>query len=276
MSRRRKVAATHVNHERWMVSFADFMTLLFALFVVLFAVSSVDQQKYQQMTESMEKAFGVVPRQGDGLLESKPGIPAQISIVPPVVQYPPMNPVESRPAKTTEQMQKLLKQTPELAKIMSLRQEERGLILQLQESLFFESGSAELKPGALPALKKLVAVLEKMPLSLRVEGHTDNIPVKGNFGSNWDLSAARATQVLQVLLHHSKIEPQRLSMAGYGEYHPIAANNTESGRRKNRRVDIVLLSPRADLQEPQNQGYTTQTPDSLNQELESKLSTRRN
>ncbi|MGE3724467.1 MAG: flagellar motor protein MotB [Candidatus Sericytochromatia bacterium] len=276
MSRRRKVAVSHVNHERWMVSFADFMTLLFALFVVLFAVSSVDQQKYQQMTESVEKAFGVIPQQGDGLLESRPGTPSQVSIVPPVVQYPPMNPVKSSPDKTTEQMQNLLKQAPELAKMMSLRQEERGLVLQLQESLFFDSGSAQLKPNALPPLKKLVAALEKMPLSLRVEGHTDNIPVKGSFGSNWALSAARATQVLQFLLQHSKIQPQRLSMAGYGEYHPIASNSDESGRRKNRRVDIVLLSPRADLQEPQNQGYTTQAPDSLNQELESKLSTRRN
>lgn len=263
-----------------MVSFADFMTLLFALFVVLFAVSSVDQQKYQQMTESVEKAFGVIPNQGDGLMESRPGTPSQVSIVPPVVQYPPMEALQSSSAqsqdKNTQALQKLLKQAPQLAKILSLRQEERGLVLQLQDSLFFASGSAQLKQEAIPELQKLAKTLEKMPLSMRIEGHTDNIPVQGGRGSNWALSAARATEVLQFLLNHSQIQPQRLSMAGYGEYHPIASNQTESGRRKNRRVDIVLLSPRADLQEPQNQGYTTQAPDSLNQELESKLSTRRN
>jgi chemotaxis protein MotB len=276
VSRRRKAPAGHVNHERWMVSFADFMTLLFALFVVLFAVSSVDQKKYQEMAVSMEKAFGVVPNQGNGLLEAQPGNPGVVSIVPPVIQNPPMETLKKPPDQAKEQMQKWLKQAPQLSKIMSLRQEERGLVLQFQDSFFFASGSAQLRSDSIPTLKKLALVLEKIPPSLRIEGHTDNVPVQGGYSSNWELSAARATQVLQFLLKNSKIKPARMSMAGYGEYHPIASNQSESGRTKNRRVDIVLLSPQADLQEPKDQGYTTQTPDGLNQELESKLSTWRN
>lgn len=258
-----------------MVSFADFMTLLFALFVVLFAVSTVDQNKYQQIVQSMEKAFGVLPSQGEGLLPSRPGTTGTVSIVPPIVPHLPMEVLEKINQEKEKKIQEIIKKSPQMAKMLQIRQEERGLVLQLQDSLFFASGSAELRPQVLPTLKKLAVELEKLKLPIRVEGHTDNVPVQGRFSSNWDLSSIRASRVLQALLRYSRIHPELLSVAGYGEYRPIASNQTEQGRARNRRVDIVLLTAQARLQEPIQTSYTTQTPDGLNQELESKLSSSR-
>ncbi|PIQ28631.1 hypothetical protein COW36_12335 [bacterium (Candidatus Blackallbacteria) CG17_big_fil_post_rev_8_21_14_2_50_48_46] len=275
MSRRRKKAEGHINHERWMVSFADFMTLLFALFVVLFAVSSVDQHKYEQMTVSVEKAFGVVPGQAADLLEKKPGESAGVSIVRPIVAHPPMEALRKANADTNQKLEKILKNSEQLSKLLRLRKEERGSVLQLQDSLFFASGSSQLRPEAFPVLKKLAQELHQLNLPLRIEGHTDNVPVQGGLSSNWELSALRATQVLMFLAKNSKIQPSTMSVAGYGEFRPIASNQTESGRARNRRVDIVVLSSIASLQEPVNNSYTTQSPDQLNQELEAKLLSRR-
>lgn len=276
MKRRTKIAASHVNHERWMVSFADFMTLLFALFVVLFAASNVDQNKYQQLVQSLEKAFGVLPSQGEGLLPAHPGTPAEVNIVPAIVPYPPPDTLNRIKQQQEKKIQEILKKSPQIAKILQVRYEERGFVLQLKDSLFFASGSAELRPQVLPALKQLAVELEQFKLPIRVEGHTDNVPVRSGFASNWDLSSSRANRVLQVLLKYSKIPPEQMSLAGYGEYRPIASNQTEEGRARNRRVDIVLLTAQAQLQEPPQTYDTTLEPDALNRELEAKLSSRRN
>lgn len=117
-----------------------------------------------------------------------------------------------------------------------------GLVISLREAGFFASGSAVPKPETLPTLREIAASLGRMPYSLRVEGHTDNVPIhNAEFDSNWELSAARATRIARLLLELNAVPPERLSAAGYAEYHPVASNDTAEGRAENRRVDVVVL-----------------------------------
>ena len=156
---------------------------------------------------------------------------------------------------------------------MALRQESRGVVLQLQDSLLFDSGSAALRPVARRELSALASELARLNQPLRIEGHTDNIPVRGSgYASNWDLSAARATSVLRFLLDTTSLPPASLAVAGYGEFRPIATNATAAGRAKNRRVDIVILNAQARSEEPV---VTTPTAAPLEAELQQKLKQRR-
>lgn len=125
---------------------------------------------------------------------------------------------------------------------MSMRRE--GLVVSLKEMGFFDSGSATIRPGSLDAIARLSQVLRTRPENLRVEGHTDNIPIHtARFANNWELSTARATQLIQLLITKYGIPPSHLSAAGYGEFHPVAANTTPDGRAQNRRLDVVILAP---------------------------------
>lgn len=264
--RRSRIKAAHINHERWMVSFADFMTLLFALFVVLFAISSVDQKKLNEVAASVEEAFGVMDSQGSSLLNHRVDT---IRPIPPVMQHPSPPP----PAEDSENLKKLAKvigKNVQLAGAVQLRQESRGVVIQLKDTRLFASGSAELRPEILPELRKMAKELEAIGQSLRIEGHTDNVPINGSgmYHSNWELSAARATSVLRFLLGSTHVPPQSYSVAGYGEYRPIASNATEAGRARNRRVDIVILNNQAMQAEPDSDAGPQ---DELNQQLNQKL-----
>jgi chemotaxis protein MotB len=119
-----------------------------------------------------------------------------------------------------------------------------GLVVSLKEMGFFDSGSAAVRPGSLDAISRLAAVLKERPENLRIEGHTDNIPIHtSRFSSNWELSTSRATQLIQILITKYQIPPSHLSAAGYGEFHPVASNGTAEGRAQNRRLDVVILVP---------------------------------
>ncbi|MGV3525319.1 MAG: flagellar motor protein MotB [Candidatus Sericytochromatia bacterium] len=250
-SRRRRPTA-HVNHERWMVSFADFMTLLFALFVVLFSISTVDEQKLEKVAESMDQAFGLFNAQGPNLLNT-PAQPNQP--IPPIVQpQSPAPPVTSASdQKLMKRLEAVVRQTQGLPATVSLRQENRGVVIQLRDTRLFASGSADLRPEIQAELRRIGRELKAIGQPVRIEGHTDNVPVRGitgGFRSNWELSAARANRVLQFFLEMGALPPDRFSVAGYGEYRPIAPNGSESGRARNRRVDIVILNPQAAQAEP--------------------------
>ena len=252
MSRRRKHSAPHLNHERWMVSFADFMTLLFALFVVLFAISSVDEEKLDEVADSVQTAFGVMDHSGESLLPH-PGGKLIPGVVPPKKDNAPAPQSTPLPSDQVlaDRLQKMVTQQEGLSASVALRQEARGVVLQLQDSLLFDSGSAALRPAARKELQTLAGELSRLGQPLRIEGHTDNVPVRGSgYNSNWDLSAARATSVLRFLLETTALSPSRLSVAGYGEFRPIATNQTPVGRARNRRVDIVILNEQARGEEP--------------------------
>lgn len=254
-----------------MVSFADFMTLLFALFVVLFAISNVDQQKLQTVAESMESAFGVMDASGPSLLNSQPEKTQPIApVIAPQSPVPPVNPAEK---KLIERLENLVKQNAGLAATLDIRREGRGVVLQLQDTRLFASGSAELRPQVRAELRKVGQELARLEQPIRIEGHTDNVPMNGGaFASNWDLSAARATSVLRFFLSETRIPAARFSVAGYGEYRPIASNGTEQGRAKNRRVDIVLLNRQAAEEEPAAPVTADQhLEQALDQKLQKKL-----
>ena len=247
----KKKRPEHVNHERWLVSYADFITLLFAFFVVLFAASQTDKKKQIRLAEAMQSAFTPLGT-FDAHSKTPPLIDANAAIItdaPPAALTPPFpgTSVET-PEQTKARLTKLLAEQVAAGHIpsggMTMRINPDGLVISLHEAGFFPSGSAEVRAAAVPMLSILATTLPAGPL--RIEGHTDNVPIHtAQFASNWELSTARSTAIARLLLERGPINPANLSAAGYAEFHPVASNSTEDGRTQNRRVDIIVLHPSA-------------------------------
>jgi chemotaxis protein MotB len=246
MSRKKK--HEHVNHERWLVSYADFITLLFAFFVVLFASSQADKKKQLQLSEAMQSAFTPLAA-FDAHSQTPPlaeGSGSTINETPMALPLPTIN-IETA-EETEKHLNKLLAEQVAAGQIppgtVTMHITAEGLVISLREAGFFPSGSAEVRAASIPMLSRLAETLPVGPL--RIEGHTDNIPIhNAQFTTNWELSTARATEIAHLLLENGSIDPANLSAAGYAEYHPIASNQTAAGRAQNRRVDIILLRRRA-------------------------------
>jgi len=247
----KKKLPEHVNHERWLVSYADFITLLFAFFVVLFASGQNDRRKTVKLALAMQSAF-----QYNGIFDQHAKTPAlsEAAATAPAATPSPfalplpsaMNAEKQAEEKTRHQLDQLIHHQVALHQIgatsISLHDADAGLVISLREAGFFNSGSAEIRPEALEVLKSIAEILPHSPL--RVEGHTDNVPIHtGQFATNWELSTARAADVTRLLIAQNAVEPSEISATGYAEFHPIADNATEAGRQKNRRVDIILLKP---------------------------------
>ena len=237
----------HVNHERWLVSYADFITLLFAFFVVLFASSQSDKKKQLKLSEAMQTAFTPLGT-FDAHSKTPPLTDINASAITNSVPSPIVRPLSSASNETLEEtearLRKLIAQQVAAGGIppggIAMRITPDGLVISLHEAGFFPSGSAEVRPASIPMISILATTLPAGPL--RVEGHTDNVPIHTTqFASNWELSTARSTAIARLLLEHGPIDPANLAAAGYAEFHPVASNATESGRAQNRRVDIILL-----------------------------------
>ncbi len=279
---RKKKHEEHENHERWLVSYADFITLLFAFFVVMYAVSSVNEGKYRVLSDSMVAAFrsptkSLLPIQVGNIVKSP---------MRSAVELPPMatNRIidKTRRGKgggggnvgsgSSDAAQAALHQVAnELAKafealiaqdLVTVREGRLWLEVEIRAAVLFDSGSAEVKPDALPVVDQVVDILAGVQNSVRVEGYTDNVPIStGQYRSNWDLSAARAGSMVHRLLQRG-LDPLRLSLAGYGEYRPIDDNASEAGRSRNRRVVLVVLAtPDAAAQRELELSLTRQGPD---------------
>ena len=227
----------HGGHERWMVSYADFMTLLFAFFVVLYSSSQVDKRKMAKLSCAITAGFR---RMGAGGTTGY--APVVIPGTTPVTMTAAPRAVESA-ASIRRKLEAGLSKELERG-VVSVRETPEGIVLSLREIGFFDSGSAELRATSMEMFDRIGALLATLQSNLRVEGHTDNVPIHtAQFHSNWELSTARATEVIRLLLTREGIDPGRLSAAGYGQFHPVADNSTAEGRRLNRRVDIVILVP---------------------------------
>ena len=262
---RKKKPEKEANHERWLVSYADFITLLFAVFVTLYAMGQVDKQKVEQVIASLQESFGT----------SKLGSATRPSVMPTTEMriMPSLKPSligADRRAQNTghggrrnkgraeEKDFREMKTAIEAFLAKSGAQDKvgveitrRGLVVSLRETGFFDSGSALVKESSYPLLSKLAESLSDYENGVRVEGHTDNMPISSAaFPSNWELSTARATSIVHYLTRAEGFDPQKISAAGYGEYRPISENMTPEGRGKNRRVDIVLLSEDSERMEP--------------------------
>jgi chemotaxis protein MotB len=217
-----------------MVSYADFMTLLFAFFVVLYSSSQVDRARMVKLSNAITAGFSAL---GAGTGSGGAVLLVPGTTAPPVA--PDALPGEIIRTRLEHGLAEEIQR-----RTVSIREIPEGLVLSLREIGFFESGSATLQAGSLETFDRIGSVVTTFPCDLRIEGHTDNVPIHNpQFQSNWELSTARASEIIRILLTREHIEPQRLSAAGYAEYHPVAANATEEGRRLNRRVDIVIVAP---------------------------------
>jgi chemotaxis protein MotB len=245
----RKKKHEHVNHERWLVSYADFITLLFAFFVVLFASSQSDKKKQMEVAAAMQTAFTPLgsfeAHSKTPPLERAPSastVTQPAALAMPFAQSGQLEREEQMKASLERLIQKAGGRLPAGSVTMKLTPE--GLVISLHEIGFFASGSAEVRAESAPVLASLAATLPDAPL--RVEGHTDNVPIHtSRFTSNWELSTARASAIARLLLERGSMRPANVSAAGYAEFHPVVSNATEEGRAQNRRVDIILLRDRA-------------------------------
>lgn len=231
-----------VAHDRWLLSYADLVTLLLAVFIVLFGFSRGHQQTIQTTSAGIHSGFDQL-----GISRSQKGLetaPSQAAPPPPSATKPPASPSFDA-AELKQQLEGVLGNEIDKNAIQMQKSSE-GLTISLRDFGFFNSGDAKLLPGAAEQIKRTARVLIERRLEVRVEGHSDDQPIHtALFHSNWELSTARATSVLTLLLDDAAFPPDKLSVAGYGAYRPVADNATPEGRRMNRRVDLVVIAPKS-------------------------------
>ena len=255
MSRRKKHAA-HENHERWLVSYADFITLLFAFFVVMFASSQTDKGKAAAVSESVRQALeeGQVAAALASILGGTPGEkgvgnammkgPGGAEAAKPV----PAKAVELGPSEGA--LKEELGVEIRAGKVR-ITMEPRGLVVSLREAAFFSSGDDAVNPATYESIGKIAAAIQKIPNPVRLEGHTDSVPIHNpRFRSNWELSAARGIATLELFAGRFGVSRERMAIVGYAETMPVDSNESDEGRARNRRVDVVILNERGMLPEP--------------------------
>lgn len=283
---RRKRHEEHANHEAWAIPYADLMTLLLAFFVVMYAISSLNEGKYRVMADALTTAFGGAPRTVSQVQVGNMQIQGGGHDTPSVIRSPSMTggamadptqlpsmasqmrmPVSAR---NTEQLQRAERQLTQIADrisqalaplvaqgVISVRRTELWLEVQINSDILFGTGSAALDQDARQTLGKLADVLLEAPNGVRVEGHTDNLPIAtAQFPSNWELSAARAASVVHLFADHG-VQPQRLAMVGYGQFRPRDSNDLPEGRNRNRRVTVIILADQTAANEIPGSGVTT-------------------
>lgn len=240
--RRRRLPEDHENHDRWLVSYADFITLLFAFFVVMYALSSVNEGKYRVLSDSLVTAFRSSTHDGGGaMVLTQP----QMTTIRPVSPQIKSQALQVR-EKKAEQMKKVARSISEVMAPYATQgqvaviETDRGITVEINDSLLFAAGRAELAPAAEQAIRGVGGVFAETEFPVTIEGHTDNIPISTPlYPSNWELSAVRSTTVLRLMMQ-AGVAPARLTAIGYGDQRPVADNSTPEGRARNRRVAIQL------------------------------------
>ncbi len=246
---RRKKRAEHDNNDRWLISYADFITLLFAFFVVMYSISSVNEGKYKTFSESLNIAFD----------QKQPSAPISTGVVTSLAEQKNKVLVDKSSAKLLERQREIQQQMAEvgsnLRKVManmiaqgqvSVSRNRRGVVVDISASTLFKEGEAGVQTAALETLREVAQVLSREDQAIEVEGHTDDVPIKtAQFPSNWELSAGRASSVVRILGSYG-VPELRMSAVGMAANHPLAANDTAQHRAQNRRVSITILSPEFD------------------------------
>lgn len=248
---RKKRREEHENLDRWLVSYADFITLLFAFFVVMYSISSVNEGKYRVLSDTMVAAFNTPPKTMQPIQVGQQGISGKPAPIHHNSASPTMQPGViqqlAQTARSSDMAQMATNFEHALApmiqkKLINVKHTDLWVEIEINTSILFASGSAQLESDAIPVLRQLADVLEKYPNAIQVEGFTDNVPIDTPiFPSNWELSAHRAASVVHLFMDQG-VQPDRMAAIGYGEYRPIADNATPAGRRKNRRVVVVILA----------------------------------
>ena len=247
----RRIAARrpiHSARDRWLVSYADFMTLLFAFFATMYAISSVDAKKLSSVAKAMQVAFDDVPKPRAPQPSGAGVLPGSATVI------------AGEPDRTSAQVEAVVRRelAAELANDrLQLIVDRRGVTLSIPESGTFAIGRDELSEMAQVLVGRVAQTLKGFPNAVRVEGHTDNVPIHTvRFQSNWDLSAARSSRVVEFLIARG-LEAERLSATGYGEFHPRVPNGSAAARASNRRIDLVILNAATtSAEEPATTGQT--------------------
>ncbi len=241
MARRRKSFPSSDNHERWLLTYADLITLLLAFFIVMYAMSQIDAKKFGKMTEALN---GVL-KGGQSIIDKGESDPVKGK---GILKLGDLNVIQKQLAKKFKSIGKNDEVQTEIT--------ERGLVVHIMESALFEEGSADLLNKTTDILDVIYDGIKDRPNHVRIEGHTDDRNIKSSiYPSNWELSTARATSVVRYFIDNYNFPANKLSALGYSEYRPIKPNNSIENRAKNRRVDIVILTMDLTLKEPPSKLY---------------------
>jgi chemotaxis protein MotB len=242
--RRRARAPEAASHERWLISYADFITLLFAFFVTLYSISTVDQKKLETAVAAFQGAFANAPEPAMPV----PGLPGRREAFG--ASY------LAGEGGLSDVRARLMQRLDALGEArVEVTLDHRGLVISVREAASFPIGSADLDGNARRLFQEIGATLVGLPNAVRVEGHTDDVPIHtARFASNWELSTARATRVVAYFVLDVGIAPDRLSAAGYAEHHPLVPNDSDTARGRNRRVDVIVLNPATEHREEPRAG----------------------
>lgn len=240
MARRRRPEESSGGSPGWLTTYSDLVTLLLCFFILLFSFSSVDAEKFRSIMASFQG--------GSGVLEGGTSLDIPINTIEDYVD------IEADLKSLIENLDEYA-ETLGLGERLEIKPEERGVVIRFMDNVLFDSGSAEIKPESLEILKSVAEMLNREEFSkrqIKVEGHTDSDPIlrSAKFPTNWELSSARATNVLRYLVEVENIEGNRISSSGYSYYRPILPNDTPENKAKNRRVDIVILKDSYEELEP--------------------------
>jgi chemotaxis protein MotB len=255
--KRRGAAAEHDNEERWLLTYADMITLLMALFMVMFSMANVNKSKLESLSQSLQEAFsGKILPGGKSIMQSgaseKTNTPSPTPPIPaitPLVNNAEKKASAAQARQEQDDFQRIKAAVDRYASMHGLRSQiqstitQRGLVIRLlTDKVLFDSGQADLKPQSGPLLTQVAKLIDLAPgHDVMVEGHTDSVPIHGSvYPTNWELSTARASRVVRYLVEHGA-RSLRMGASGYAALHPIASNSTAAGRSRNRRVEIVLL-----------------------------------
>ncbi|MBW7474956.1 flagellar motor protein MotB [Paenibacillus oenotherae] len=251
--RSRKKQQPQENHERWLITYADLITLLMIFFVVLYAMSQLDIKKYDVLAQSLQLEF----RKSDTVLEMGSGLTGSLdpakqpepAKTAEKVEDPEKERLEAQKQRKEQELQDLFKviqsyvKQNHLENLVFVADTPEGITIRLSDKFLFDLGKADLKKGAFPVLAKMASLFKQLDNIISIEGHTDNLPIQkgGAYQDNWGLSAGRSLAVLRYFVDEKKLEPKKFKIAGYSDTRPVAPNTTEANRQKNRRVEITVL-----------------------------------
>ncbi|GIL17515.1 MAG: chemotaxis protein MotB [Oligoflexia bacterium] len=238
---RAKKHEEHENHERWLVSYADFITLLFAFFVVMYATSTRNEEKEKNFEKTIRAEFKLAGNYGQQ-------VGSHGGVVGPVIDS--LEPMQRRGVRNDEiknalekVLQEAMKDEERKLAIQDIRADQNGVRISLSAEAYFASGSTKLKRPALQSLDKVAKIIKAMPYRIVVEGHTDDLPLPGNTKeSNWELASMRATSVVKYLIQVHQLDGSRLSATSFADQKPLVPNTNAENRMKNRRIEIVIIN----------------------------------
>lgn len=281
MSRRRKSQQDDVNPEAWLATYADTITLLLTFFILLYSISAVDSQKLHQLSKALQGSL----KGTDDITELKDLKDLKVAIKDDNSQSTSKDGKSSSESKSdydqlSDKLNKVIEKNG-LTKIVKVREEDRGIVLQLDETILFDSGKADLKEKSKEVLNTITGIIKDTKNDILVEGHTDNVPMhNAQFKSNWDLSTERAVSVVRYFIDNEGISPMRFAVKGYGEFKPLVDNSTPENRAINRRVDILVVEQRQKAPKKEsieqikqeetkdNKANQTNNPNSNNQQVQ--------